>query len=299
MRTDDRPAWARRMTREREARGWSQAEAVRALQAHPTGPLRDHASLLGEWRRWESGEQTPGDAYRPLIAQTFGTVTHAFFPVPGRRATSTEILAGTGIDTVGLLNRLQASDVDAAAIDGLRIVVDRLCSEYPYLPGDQLLAEGRRWFRRLAGLRGQRLTLARHRDVLSLTGWLALLIGCVEYDMGRRHDAEAARQQALALGTETGDAEVVAWAQEMRAWMALTTGDHDGVITAARAGLDVTARHPVAVQLAAQEAKAWARLGDRRQAEVALDRGRRLLDSLPYPGNLDHHFVVDPDKFDF
>ena len=53
------------------------------------------------------------------------------------------------------------------------------------------------------------------------------------------------------------------------------------------------------MQLAAQEAKAWARIGDRRQTEVALDRGRRLLDSMPYPENLDHHFVVDPTKFDF
>jgi hypothetical protein len=24
-----------------------------------------------------------------------------------------------------------------------------------------------------------------------------------------------------------------------------------------------------------------------------------LLESLPYPENLDHHFVVDPGKFDF
>jgi hypothetical protein len=53
------------------------------------------------------------------------------------------------------------------------------------------------------------------------------------------------------------------------------------------------------VQLLTQEAKAWARIGDRRQTEVALDRGRQLLDSMPYPENLDHHFVVDPTKFDF
>jgi hypothetical protein len=53
------------------------------------------------------------------------------------------------------------------------------------------------------------------------------------------------------------------------------------------------------VQLFAQEAKAWARMGDRRQTEVALDKGRRLLESLPCPENLDHHFVVDPTKFDF
>jgi hypothetical protein len=53
------------------------------------------------------------------------------------------------------------------------------------------------------------------------------------------------------------------------------------------------------VQLAAQEAKAWARLGDRRQTEVALDRGRKLLEGMAHPENLDHHFVVDPAKFDF
>ena len=33
--------------------------------------------------------------------------------------------------------------------------------------------------------------------------------------------------------------------------------------------------------------------------EVALDKGRRLLEAMPYPDNLDHHFVVDPTKFDF
>jgi hypothetical protein len=85
----------------------------------------------------------------------------------------------------------------------------------------------------------------------------------------------------------------------MRAWINLTSGDYHGVIAAARTGVEVTPHSGVAVQLASQEAKAWARLGDRRQTKVALDRGRRLLKSLPYPENLDHHFVVDPGKFDF
>jgi hypothetical protein len=53
------------------------------------------------------------------------------------------------------------------------------------------------------------------------------------------------------------------------------------------------------VQLPAQKAKAWARIGDRRQVEVALDQGRALLERLPYPENLDSHFAVDPAKWDF
>jgi hypothetical protein len=38
-------------------------------------------------------------------------------------------------------------------------------------------------------------------------------------------------------------------------------------------------------------------MGDRRQVEVALDRGRHLLESFT-PDNLDHYFMVDPSKFD-
>jgi hypothetical protein len=51
--------------------------------------------------------------------------------------------------------------------------------------------------------------------------------------------------------------------------------------------------------LHAQTAKAWARLGNRTRVEVALDQGRELLDSLPYPDNPRSHFQVDPAKFDF
>jgi hypothetical protein len=85
----------------------------------------------------------------------------------------------------------------------------------------------------------------------------------------------------------------------MRAWYALTQGNYRGAIQAASAGQDAAPSHSVSVQLFAQGAKAWARIGDRRQVEVALDAGRRVLESLPFPENLDNHFVVDPAKFDF
>jgi hypothetical protein len=37
---NDRPAWARRMSNERKARGWSYADAARALTAHATDEER-------------------------------------------------------------------------------------------------------------------------------------------------------------------------------------------------------------------------------------------------------------------
>jgi tetratricopeptide (TPR) repeat protein len=241
----------------------------------------------------------PGEFYRPIIAAAFGTVTHAMFPEPPRRNGNAEIVSISGMETFEIVSRLHRSDVDNAPLEALRITADRLCSEYPYMPSEQLLMEGRQWLRRVVELHSKSLTLAQHREVLALSGWLALLVGCVEYDTGDRQAAETTRRAALSLASEADNAEVSGWAHEMRAWFALTTGDYRGVIAASQAGTELAAHHGVAVQLAAQEAKAWARIGDRRQTEVALDRGRRLLEGMPYPDNLDHHFVVDPAKFDF
>jgi transcriptional regulator with XRE-family HTH domain len=296
---DDRPAWARRITREREARNWSQADVVTAMRMHAPKELPDDASMLRQWKRWESGEHLPGEFYQPTIAAAFGTVTSAVFPEFGRRDANAEVLAASGMDTLELVSRVQTSDVDNATIDALRLTTEQLCADYPFMPSDQLLVEGRNWLRRLIALRDRHPNLAQHREIMVLAGWLALLIGCVEYDTGLRHEAEVTRRAALSIGTETDHAEISAWAHEIRAWMALTTGDYHGVTVAAQHGLEAAPHHGVAVQLAAQEAKAWARIGDRRQTEVALDRGRKLLDSMPYPENLDHHFVVDPTKFDF
>ncbi|MGP4014236.1 XRE family transcriptional regulator, partial [Streptomyces sp. 4N124] len=248
--------------------------------------------MIRQWKRWEAGEVTPSDFYQPIIASAFGTVTHAIFPVAGRRDGDAEIATATGMETLDIISRMQASDVDNATLDALRITADRLCSEYPYLPGDQLALEGREWLRRVAGLQSQRLTLAQHREVLAISAWLALLVGCVEYDMGDRAAAESTRRAVLSLANEAENTEVGGWAHEMRAWFALTTGDYHGIIAASQAGTEIAPNHGVAVQLAAHEAKGWARLGDRRKTEVALDRGRKLLEGMPYPDNLDHHFVV-------
>lgn len=126
-----------------------------------------------------------------------------------------------------------------------------------------------------------------------------MLAGCLEYDMGKRSEAECTRRVAHSLGQQAGHAEIVGWAHEMSAWFALTQGRYRQVVEASRAGLAATSSHPVAAQLHAQEAKSCARLGDRNGVKAALERGRALLDGLPDPDHPEHHFVVDPAKQDF
>jgi tetratricopeptide (TPR) repeat protein len=295
----DKPDWARQITERREAMGWNKPQFIAALRAHAPEELPGKESLLRRVHAWESGTSCPDDFYKPIIAKTFGTVTGAIWPVTANRDADAELAAGAGMDTVEIITRLRSSSIDEATLDGLRITVDRLCSEYPYMPAAELLVEGKAWLRRMIAMLDRRLTLGQHREILTMARWLAALVGCVQYDITDRTAAEATRKAAWNLGEESGNAEIMGWSQEMRAWFALTKGNYRAVLDAAEVGQAAAPGGPAAVQLYAQKAKAWARIGDRRQVEVALDQGRALLEQLPYPENLDNHFAVDPAKWDF
>ena len=295
----DLPSWSKRIRSMREARGWSQADAAQRLREHTNETLPDPDNLTRRWKAWERGENKPSQFYAPIIAATLGTVTAALFPPATSANTEVDVLRATGMDTLEIVSRLNVSEVNDATLDAIRITVDKLCSEYASRKPAELIFEGRQWLRRLVELQEQRLTLRQKRETLELAGWLALLVGCSEYDLGNRRAAEGTRRAALTLGEEAGSAGVVGWAHEMRAWFALTSGDYRAVVAAAVAGQGAAGSHSVAVQLIAQEAKAYARMGRDREMRDALERGRTLLDSLPYPDNTENHFVVDPSKFDF
>jgi hypothetical protein len=77
-----------------------------------------------------------------------------------------------------------------------------------------------------------------------------------------------------------------AWAERLRTERLARGWSQADVVAAMRtfsdaAGQDAAPGRSVAVQLLAQEAKAWARMGNQRNVVKALEKGRVLLDSLP------------------
>ena len=202
-------------------------------------------------------------------------------------------------ETADLLQRLRASDVSPGVVEALHVTAFELCCTYSWRDATELRGEGLRWLREVERLLRRPVGLAQHRELLTVAGWLALLVGCVEYDLGMRAAAEATRVAALQLASEGGNAEIAAWAWEMSAWFALTQGRYRQVVEAAQAGQAAVGHQLAAVQLLAQEAKACGRMGDLPGVRRALERGRRLLDQFERPVRPEHHFVVDPDKWDF
>lgn len=217
--------------------------------------------------------------------------------VPG--ANDGVLVENTGMDTSELLRRMRASAIDSPTLDALNITVEQLCCDYSHIDARELMVTGQQWLAKMTELLGSRVSFAQHRDILNNAGMLALLVGCLEYDVGDARSAEATRRMAMELGKESGEPGIVGWAQEMLAWFHLTAGNYRAVIPAAESGIQAAPSHSVAVQLYAQQAKAYARMGMPEKVHEALEEGRKLLDKLPYPDRPDNHFVVDPDKWDF
>lgn len=202
-------------------------------------------------------------------------------------------------ETAELLQRVHASDTSAGTVEALQQTALELCCSYSWRDAADLRGDALRWLREVIRLR-ESAGLRAHRELLAIGGWLGLLVGCVEYDLGMRSAAHATRGAALTLGQEAGSTEIVGWAWEMAAWFALTQGRLREAIDAARTGQAVVGEaHTVVVQLAGLEAKALGRIGDAAGVRVALERGQVQLDGFAPSDRPDNHFIVDPDKWDF
>jgi transcriptional regulator with XRE-family HTH domain len=195
-----------------------------------------------------------------------------------------------------LMRKIHRTDVGRDTIEQLKVITEQLCCEYVSRPAADLRTDAQQQLEYVERLLGGPTSLTEHRELLVIAGWLALLIGCVNYDLGLERQAETARVAAAQLGREAGHGEIVAWSFEMSAWFALTQRRLRSVNDYAQAGIDAAPNASVAVQLAAQAAKAFARMGDASQVRHALNRGAKLLEQHEHPSRPENHFVIDPTK---
>ncbi|WP_132147360.1 helix-turn-helix domain-containing protein [Kribbella antiqua] len=277
-------SFGRRLQEYRDHRGWSLADLAKA-----THFSRSYLSNI------ENGRKQPTDdlarccdealrAKGELIAAARDDVTARLDRLPWQ--------------TAELVQRMQASDTSAQTLDALQSTIEELCCQYNYRDALDLRREAHDWLQHVGGLLRRPVGLKAHRELLVAGGWLALLAGCVEYDLGLRSAAESTRTAALQLGLEAGHPEIAGWGHEMTAWFALTQGRFRQAVEAAQRGQAVAQTSSVHVQLIAQEAKARARLGEAGLSTL-LAQGKEMLDLLPYPDRPDNHFKVDPAKWDY
>jgi transcriptional regulator with XRE-family HTH domain len=287
----------------------SRAELADRINASPTGVAERLLCDEERIRRWESGEvRWPSPVYRRALKDVtgldpsqLGFIPNGQAAAPATRIDPAEAFRSEAelVDTLDLARMVSVSDIGQGTLDTLQEAAELLCRAYPSASAAELRARTKQRLRYISGLLHGRLTLAQHRELLVTIGWLALLLGCVHYDLGEREEAEAARQAAYQAGLQAGHGEIIAWSYEMGAWFALTEGRYHDVVDYARAGQQHAGLTNAMIQLVLQQARGQARLGQRRDVHASLDHGARLLEQLPRPEHPENHFVFDHTKWIF
>ncbi|MGN9776525.1 helix-turn-helix domain-containing protein [Micromonospora sp. H33] len=234
-----------------------------------------------------------------LKAPTLDTARHLdqVLDAGGSLARLVEVPVDHAAEAAELSLRVAASDVSRDVLDRIEQGVDDLASAYPTVAPADLLPLVRRQLAYVVRLLDGRVTLAQQRRLLVAGGWLAVLRATVHIDLQQRSAAKAHLKAALDLANHAEHAEIRGWCLETRAWDVLTQGDYRKALDLSLQAQQVAPKGSSAhVQATAQEARAWARMGDVRSTRHALERVERLTANLPVPERAEHHYRYDPAK---
>ncbi len=272
-------------------------ELARLMQERGTG-VRELARLVpcnpGHVSNLRSGKARPS----PELAQILDDILGAGGALAALAAASSRPVPAGDLQLIELARRAEASDLGAGTLELLTVSADRLCRDYPTVNPRVLSDQARIRLGYVTNLLGKRVTLAQHRDLLVVAGWLSALLACTCYDAGDPGAAETARRMTRQFGEHAGHGELIAWSYEIAAWYALVEGRFVQAAGLSEAGLAHAGVSNAAVQLTLQASRAYARMGDDR-AEKMLAAGGAVLARLPVPDHPEHHFVFDRDKYEF
>lgn len=278
-------------------KGSRQAKSVEIFERVSDG-LRIPGRMLGISRRaWEK----VGNANSPAAsgARNLGSQeSPGNTPATDAAMDMSEQDTGEDAEIMLLIQEADRTDIGPGTIESLYTVFDKLCRDYPSVPASDLQRKLKRHYRRIMQLREGRMTFGQHKELLALSAWSTALLACVDWDLNQREAAETARAATMRFAKEIDHGELKAWSYEMQAWFALTEGRFSDVTSIAKAAQTIGGENSAIVQLIMQEARGWARLGNRKLTEAAIDRGHELLQRLPaihYP----RHFIYDRTKFPF
>ncbi|BBA95814.1 putative DNA-binding protein [Actinacidiphila reveromycinica] len=285
-----------RFAERRKARGYTQERFADALEV-------DRTTV----QRWERGEGGPHPHLRPKVALLLGLAPGELEEVLSSGPTVSVAAvprASRGIeahddesDAWELARRVQASDVGSETLDRLESAFDVLAAAYPKSPPQDILQRVRRNSSYVLHLLDAKKTLAEHRRLLAIGGWLSLLGATVHIDLKQEDAATARLQTAVALARQAEHPEIEAWCYETEAWRVLTDGDYVRAVELSRISQEIApAGSSVLIQSTAQEGRARARLGQARETYSAIERVQNMSSAFAPPELPEHHYQYDPGK---
>jgi hypothetical protein len=120
----------------------------------------------------------------------------------GASAGFLEAAARGAAEAVELARFVETSTIAAGTLETLDETVERFAQSYSRSRPELLIPRIKRQLRYVKHLLGTPVTLTQRRHLIVDGGWLALLLACVQFDVGDKPAAEASRDAAYQLGRE-------------------------------------------------------------------------------------------------
>jgi transcriptional regulator with XRE-family HTH domain/tetratricopeptide (TPR) repeat protein len=211
-----------------------------------------------------------------------------------------QMLADATAESVELSRQTEASDLGPATLEHLDLAVERLGLVYLNTPPGLLLGELGWYRRRAVDVLGGRHTLAQRRRLYVAAGWLTGLLGHLSFDLGDYQAARAHCVTAWQLADDAGERELGAWVRSIQAMVALYTRRFREAVRYAEAGGELAAAGRTGgVQLPVLAARAHARLGNRRETDLAIRQAEQAFEGLEVSGPPESVFSVDEARVPF
>jgi hypothetical protein len=135
--------------------------------------------------------------------------------------------------------------------------MDGLAIQYATVSPGQLIGVAREHLGYAGRLLDAHLTLAHHRRLLVVGGWLSLFAATLHIDLRRSSAALALLKTADEMARHTEHPEIRAWCLETQAWEALTAGNYMRAVKLSRQAQSLAPRGRSAlIQASAQEGRA-------------------------------------------
>ncbi len=258
-----------RLRAQRLARGWSQEDVVRGLVG---AGIEIGEKQLGVTRnlvsRWEREGTIPRAPYPKLLCLLFQTSAQELGLAPPSRSAVT----GARLESLELDRQVEASDLGPATLEQLELIVGRFGLEYLHTPLLVMFDAVRSCRLHVADLLNRRQTLAERARLYGVAGWLSALLSYLAFDVGEGPEVVNGHcETALHLAAETDLDELTAWTRGTQAMVGVYDGHPQEAVVFCETGRQVVPEgSATAVRLWAQEARAYARMGERAHAERAM-----------------------------
>lgn len=187
---------------------------------------------------------------------------------------------GAVLESVRLTLRVEGPAGGPVSHEQLELAVEQYARAYWSTPAGVLFGQVRQCRQLVEGLLDQRQPTGSRQHLHLVAGWLSALLGNLsfhlsDYSAARMHLATAGR-----LGQEVGHNGLVAWVRGAQSMVELYDDRPEEALRLAREGQALAPNPLVRAQLAGWgEARALARMGERRGVLEAIARGSRAIES--------------------